>query len=506
MSERRKAVPASGAEALVQELRQVVGRMEVSLGLLPESVVWTDREGRIQWCNVPFDRLTNRPHIEVLGANFARMLPLSPENEHPTARIVRGEQSGQARIRFQSKFLEIQWESTRLNEEDAYIYLIRDRTETERSQAELEALKKGEERFRLAVEAAPNAMIMVDRDGKIVLVNTQTDKMFGYDRAELIGQEIEILVPQRYRGTHPGHRRGFYADRQPRAMGAGRDLFGLRKDGTEIPVEIGLNPIDASEGLALASIIDITERRKIEEQAKDTARLEASKKELEAFCYSVAHDLRAPVRHIDGFIQLLKVGASGRLDERGQDLMDKISHAAKRLGGLIDELLAFSKTARTDLRKAPVSLKALAAEAIAEFKDEAADRDVRWKIAELPEAVCDAAMIKLVFANLIGNALKFSRGRSPAVVELGLGEGGSGELVVFVRDNGAGFDMRYSDKLFGVFQRLHRAEDFEGTGIGLANVRRIIDKHGGRTWAEGAVDKGATFYFTLPAPRTEGPQ
>jgi PAS domain S-box-containing protein len=368
---------------------------------------------------------------------------------------------------------------------------------------ELERLKRSEERFRLAVEAAPNAMVMVDRTGKIVLVNSQTEKLFGYAREELLGRKVEILVPPRFRAAHPAHRAGFHANPRARPMGVGRDLHGLRKDGSEIPVEIGLNPIEAEEGLVLASIVDITQRKKIEEQARETARLEAAQKELEAFSYSVAHDLRAPLRHIDGFIQMLGTHTAGKLDDRGRDLMEKIAQAAKKLGSLIDELLAFSRTARLDLSLETVSLRALVDEVIADLKEGLGERAVEWRIGELPDAECDPGMLRLVFANLIGNALKFSRDRAPAVIHISRKEDAAGQLVICVRDNGVGFDMRFSDKLFGVFQRLHRMEEFEGTGIGLAHVRRIIDKHGGHTCAEGEVGKGAAFYFTLPARAKE---
>lgn len=485
------------------DLRRTLGRMEAALGLVPDAVAWTDGAGLIRWCNAAFDRLVGLPQIAILGEDLARLLPPAGD-EHPAARAARGERRGEARWECRSRVLEIRWESVRWEEEDAHVFLIRDQTERHRTNSDLENLRRAEERFRLAVEASPNAMIMVDRAGVILLINTQAERLFGYSRDELLGQKIELLVPLRSRAAHPGLRAGFHAAPLARPMGAGRDLHGLRKDGTEIPVEIGLTPIEEVEGLVLASVIDITERQRAEAQARESARLEAAQAELETFSYSVAHDLRAPLRHIDGFIQMLRKNLAGKADARGTELMDKISQSAKRLGALIDEFLAFSKTARTDLELSPVALSDVVAEVIAEFHPDLKGRKVTWQVAGLPEAVCDAAMIRLVFFNLIGNALKFTRGRSPAVIEIEALPGKPGELVIRIRDNGVGFDMRFADKLFGVFQRLHRMEEFEGTGIGLANVRRIIAKHEGRTWAEGELDKGASFYFSLPATHAQG--
>ena len=229
-----------------------------------------------------------------------------------------------------------------------------------------------------------------------------------------------------------------------------------------------------------------------------TTELDATNKELEAFSYSVAHDLRAPLRHMDGFIRLLNKRASTTLDEKNQRYLGIISDSARQMGLLIDDLLAFSRVGRAELQLRAVSLHQLVNEAMQELQDEIQGREIAWKIGQLPEAMVDRSMMRLVMINLLANAVKFTSKREHAQIEVGASSNEADEIVVFVRDNGVGFDMEYASKLFGVFQRLHPAEDYEGTGIGLANVQRIIHRHKGRTWAEGEVDRGATFYFSLP--------
>jgi signal transduction histidine kinase len=231
--------------------------------------------------------------------------------------------------------------------------------------------------------------------------------------------------------------------------------------------------------------------------ASRTAELEASNRELEAFSYSVSHDLRAPLRHVDGYADLLKRQSADTLDEKGKRYLATISESAKSMGMLIDDLLSFSRMGRSEMRTTTVSLASLVAEVRQEVERDAADREIAWVVAPLPEVQADPALLRQVVTNLPSNAVKYTRQREVARIEIGAVESGT-ETTVFVRDNGVGFDPAYSHKLFGVFQRLHSAEEFEGTGIGLANVHRIIQRHGGKTWAEGQVGQGATFYFSLP--------
>jgi light-regulated signal transduction histidine kinase (bacteriophytochrome) len=231
--------------------------------------------------------------------------------------------------------------------------------------------------------------------------------------------------------------------------------------------------------------------------AERTAELEAANKELEAFSYSVSHDLRAPLRHIEGFVEILLSTKSASMDEEANNFLKTIAESAKQMGRLIDDLLTFSRTARAELRKTHLRLSEMVEALIRDMRQETENRRLEWVIDPLPEVEADPALLRQVLVNLLGNALKYTRTRELARIEVGT-QPNDTEHIIFIRDNGVGFDMRYAHKLFGVFQRLHRAADFEGTGVGLANVRRIINRHGGRTWAESQINQGATFYFSLP--------
>ncbi len=236
----------------------------------------------------------------------------------------------------------------------------------------------------------------------------------------------------------------------------------------------------------------------VEDLNEKSVALEAANRELEAFAYSVSHDLRAPLRHVDGFMEMLVKRTSGLLDEKSSQYMDNISGAAKRMGTLIDDLLSFSRMGRREMQASQVDMSSLVKEIIRDLAPDLANRDVKWEIAELPNISGDSSLLRVALVNLISNALKFTGPRELAIIEVGFEE--QDDVTVFwVRDNGVGFDPEYAQKLFGVFQRLHRDDEFEGTGIGLANVSRVVERHGGRVWAEGQLDQGATFYFTIPS-------
>jgi len=276
-------------------------------------------------------------------------------------------------------------------------------------------------------------------------------------------------------------------------VGSERGLFSEEDTGNLYSVGIQL-------GIALARA------RLSERLAERTAQLQSSNRELESFSYSVSHDLRAPLRHIEGYVAMLIEDTAGKLAAEPQRYLKVIVEASRHMGELIDNLLVFSRMGRVEMSQTRVELEMLVQEAVRDLEMATRGRNIGWTIPPLPAVTGDRAMLKQALANLLGNAVKYTRPRDPAQIEMGCAGEEDGRVILFVRDNGVGFDMQYADKLFGVFQRLHRADEFEGTGIGLANVRRIITRHGGRVWAEAVPDQGATFYFTLEPSLSDQPE
>jgi PAS domain S-box-containing protein len=342
-----------------------------------------------------------------------------------------------------------------------------------------------------------------DMNDIITYWNRGAQELFGWTEEEAIGKPAHELLHTVFPAPMD--------DIRAELLRSGRwdgELEKTRADGTQAVVASrwSLRRDEYERPTAvLETNNDITDRKRREQEistlneelGKRTTELESINKELEAFAYSISHDLRAPLRHMSGFTELLQKNAASVLNEKSQRYVGMILESAKKMGNLIDDLLAFSRIGRAETHKKVVSLEQLVQEALGEVRQETEGRNIAWKVGALPALYGDGSMLRLALVNLISNAAKFTRTRAKAEIEIGCQDQKPDHVVIFIRDNGVGFDMKYSNKLFGVFQRLHPTEAFEGTGIGLATVQRIVHRHGGRVWAEGHVDKGATFYFSL---------
>jgi PAS domain S-box-containing protein len=355
--------------------------------------------------------------------------------------------------------------------------------------------------FQAVAGAVTDAVVSADSRGLITYVNKGGERLFGWDASQLTGRPLTVLTPER---LHESTRRGLlrYSTIEPAdAFGNVVELIALHKDGHEFPVELSVARWDDPSGRFFTLIVrDITERKRRDEELRAiNAQLEMTNQELETFSYSVSHDLRAPIRSIDGFSAILEQDYGDKLDERGRDCLHRVRAAAQRMYTLIDALLTLSRVTQEEMRRDVIDLSALARSVATELQRTHPDRQVEFVIPPGIIGIGDASLVRVALENLIWNAWKFTSRQPAPRIEFGAVDK-SGATVYFVRDNGAGFDMAYADKLFGAFQRLHTAEEFPGTGIGLPTVQRVVRRHGGKVWAEGAVDHGAVFYFTLAPP------
>ena len=367
-------------------------------------------------------------------------------------------------------------------------------------EAEISVRRHIEDRFRLVVEATPNAMVMIGADGRIALLNSQTESLFGYDRQELLGQPVEILVPERLRDIHRGHRGIFLKHPTTRAMGAGRDLFGIRKDGSEVPVEIGLNPISSPDGnFVLASIINITERKRAQDEiAAAKLEVENRNRDLETMLHVTSHDLREPLRAIQNFSTLLVERYANQIDDRGKDLIARMKRGADRLDRLLLDILNVARAGRIVPPKECTAGRLIVAEALRVLSSMITETHADIQIAEdLPSLRVSLVWGSVAIQNLVANALKFTRENTQPEIEIcGFGGETGKEAGIMVRDRGIGVAPQHAEKIFQLFQRAVGRE-VEGTGAGLAIVRQIAERHGGRAWWQMRDNGGSDFIITF---------
>ncbi|MEQ1439589.1 PAS domain S-box protein [Fontimonas sp. SYSU GA230001] len=478
--------------------RDATARLAAIVESSNDAIMGKDLHGRITSWNRAAEAMYGYAAAEIIGQPVERLFPLERRKEEAEilARVRRGEQIKHyetERLTKDGRRIQVSLTISPIHDAQGLIVgastIGRDITER----------KSAERKFRDLLDAAPDAMVIIGTDGRITLINAQAERLFGYARDEMIGQPIELLIPQRFQLRHRQHRADYASDPRQRPMGSGLDLWARRKDGSEFPVEISLGPLQTEDGtLITAAVRDITERKNFERQLADYAdSLKRSNRELEQFAYIASHDLRAPLRSITGFAQLLNKKHAAALAPEAVEFLGYITQSAKQMQSLIDDLLLFSRVSRAQQPPATVDCEALLAKVEAQLKATIDARQASITHDPLPTVMGIEHELLQLFQNLISNGLKFQPAERPSVHVSAHPEGQGWHFTV--TDRGIGIAPEHHEKIFLIFQRLHTAEEYEGTGVGLAICKKIVEHHGGRIWVESAPGKGSTFHFTLKA-------
>jgi PAS domain S-box-containing protein len=480
---------ARAAAERLREERATAARFRALLDSAPDAMVIIGADGVISLVNHRAEIIFGYPRMELIGQPIELLVPERFVRSMGVGLELCGRRKDGTEFPIDVSLSPLETAEGRLV--SAAIRDITERKRTDQQRADLAAI----------VESSEEAIIGKTLEGVITSWNHGAEQIFGYSAAETVGKPLSLLIPAAYEEEEAAIL-GFLAKGEVRRL----DTVRRRKDGRQIDVSVTISPVRDAQGrvVGISNVArDITERRQSDEalaRAKDAA--EAANSELEAFSYSVAHDLRAPLRGMNGFAQVLLDTYGDKFDEEGKDWLREILLNAHKMGELIDSLLSVSRVTRSEIKRESVDLSAVCRAAAAQFGAAEPQRIVTWFIQDGLRAVCDPVLVRALLDNLLGNAWKFTAKVPAARIELTATEK-DGAQVFCVRDNGAGFDMAFANKLFAPFQRLHTVAEFPGTGIGLATVQRIVRRHGGQTWAEGAVNAGATFYFTLPATTSE---
>ncbi|MCV9385836.1 PAS domain S-box protein [Reichenbachiella ulvae] len=464
----------------------------------PNAIVLINKEGKIAYVNKPSEQLFGYDRTELIGQLIEILIPPRFHQNHPRFRdmffsspSVRSMGAGRdlyALRKDGSEFpVEIGLNPLVTTEGTLVLASIIDITER----------KKAEERFKLVVESAPNAMILVNQDGIITLVNAQTERLFGFQKKELIGNRLEMLIPNRFKEKHPDHRESYFQAPSTRPMGAGRELFGLRKDKKEVQIEIGLNPITTDEGqMVLASIIDITERKVQESIRAKVKEMENRNQELEQFAYIASHDLQEPLRTISNFITVIKEDCMDQLDSEALGYLNTIGRATDRMVILVKALLEYSRLG-VGRQVAEVDCEQLVATVVSDLNNLIKETGTQIEIGSLPIVKGYDVELRQLFQNLITNAIKFRKKNQLAQVRV-MCKVTESAYEFSIVDNGIGISKKNFDRVFYIFQRLNPANTYEGHGIGLAYCKKIVELHNGRIWIESEERQGTTFNFTIP--------